>query len=373
MCYDITRERTKTMKTWQKIILIILAIFLIIGFFAFDSFYIAPQRIVTRRSDISNVKIPEQLDDVQILFFADLDYGTFVNERRLRKLIDHINGLSADIIIFGGDIYDPDAVPNENDNELISRMLKEIKAPLGKFAVLGDSDTRDEETASAMVSLLDAGDFEVLRNQSINLHNSGSQSITLVGLENGLGGFNAEAAYANVSHTGFVLSVCHTPDSALQVPQDLTDYFLAAHSHGGQAWYFFGSLYSQPMAETFMRGKQMINESFILDISSGFGTRQRDVRFLANSEVAVYTLYSKSLPEPDPALQAQTPEEETEVPADNEPPSDENSDVWSEAYSESETFQYNGSEEAPAEEAPVEEAPAEEPPAEEPPAEENGE
>ena len=34
-------------------------------------------------------------------------------------------------------------------------------------------------------------DFEVLRNRSVNIHNSGSQSVTLVGLENGLAGCQA--------------------------------------------------------------------------------------------------------------------------------------------------------------------------------------
>ncbi len=354
------------MKTWQKIIAILIAILLIIGYFAFDSFYIAPQRIVTRRVSLSDERIPEQLDEVQILFFADLDYGTFVDEKRLSSLIDRINGLAVDCVIFGGDIYDTDALPNENDNELISRYLKQIRAPLGKFAVLGDSDTRDEETANAMVTLLNNGDFEVLRNRSINIHNGGSQSITLVGLENGLAGFNAEEAYSSVSHSSYVISVCHTPDSALNVPADLTDYFLAAHSHGGQVWYLFGTLYDQPMAEHFQRGKAMVADSFMIDVSSGFGTRQMDVRFLTNSEVAVYSLHNKVIaPEPTQLDTVPAPEGESEEQPANEPPADEESDTFSEAYSESETYDTSGSEEAPAE-APAEEAPAEETPAEQP-------
>lgn len=354
------------MKTWQKIIAILIAILLIVGYFAFDSFYIAPRRIVTRRVSLSDERIPEQLDEVQILFFADLDYGTFVDEQRLSSLIERINGLAVDCVIFGGDIYDTDAVPNENDNELISRYLKQIKAPLGKFAVLGDSDTRDEETASAMVTLLNNGDFEVLRNRSINLHNGGSQSITLVGLENGLAGFNAEEAYASVSHSTYVISVCHTPDSALNVPADLTDYFLTAHSHGGQVWYLFGTLYDQPLAEHYLRGRSMVADSFMVDVSSGFGTRQKDVRFLANCEVAVYSLHNVVIaPEPTQLDTVPAPEGESEEQPANEPPADEESDTFSEAYSESETYDTSGSEEAPAE-APAEEAPAEETPAEQP-------
>ena len=350
------------MKTWEKILAIITAILLIAAFFVFDSFYIAPQRITTRRTDITDERIPPQMDGVQILFFADLDYGTFVNDKRVQKLVDHINSLSPDVVIFGGDIYDTDAVPNENSNELLSSMLRQIKAPLGKFAVLGDSDTRDEETAGSMITLLNAGGFEVLRNKSITLHNTGSQYITLTGLDNGLDGFDAEAGYSEVSRSSYVMTICHTPDSALQVPSDLTDYFLAAHSHGGQVWYFFGSLYTQPMAEYYMRGKHKVDDSFILDISSGTGTRQQDVRFLSNSEVAVYTLHSLSVVEEEHELQSEAPEEsEEDQTEDNAPPSDEETDIFSEAYGESDTFEYNGGEETPQEEPeePQEEAPAE--------------
>lgn len=368
----ILREREKKdMKTWQKVLIIILSLCLIAGYFAFDAFFIAPRRITTRRTDITNVKIPNQLDEVQILFFADLDYGTYVDEARAQKLIDHINNLAPDIVIFGGDLYDTDAVPNENENEQISRLFRQIKAPLGKFAVLGDSDARNEETAAAMVQVLNNGDFEVLRNQSINLHNTGSQSITLVGLDSGLSGFNAEQAYSTVSHTAYVIAVCHTPDSALNVPADLTDYFLAAHSHAGQVWYLFGSLYEQPLAEQFFRGRQNINNEFFLDITSGFGTRMYDVRFLTNCEVAVYTLHNLVIQE-EVKLETEAPAQEpAEEPAENEPPAEEENDVWSEAYDESETFEYYGGEET-TEEVPVEEPseqPAEEPAAEEAPAE----
>ena len=342
------------MKTWQKILAIIVAICLITGFFAFDSFYIAPTRIVTRRVSLRAEKIPDQLDGVQILYFADLDYGTFVDEKRLNKLIDHINNLSPDVVIFGGDVYATDAVPNENSNELISRWLREIRAPLGKFAVLGDSDTRDEETANAIVNLLDNGDFEVLRNRSVNIHNSGSQSVTLVGLENGLAGFNAEEAYSTVSHDTYVIAVCHTPDSVLQVPQDLTDYFLAAHSHGGQVWYLFGTLYQEPLAEQYLRGRQPVAGSFTLDITSGFGTRKKDVRFLANCEVAVYSLHNLVItPEEAPLETVPAPEEtpSEEVP-DNQPPADAESDTFSEAYSDGETFDLNGQEDTESVEEP---------------------
>ena len=122
------------MKTWQKVLIIILSLCLIAGYFAFDAFFIAPRRITTRRTDITNVKIPNQLDDVQILFFADLDYGTYVDEARAQKLIDHINNLAPDIVIFGGDLYDTEqnwyALTDSRPDDYVTRWLDTVQCPV---------------------------------------------------------------------------------------------------------------------------------------------------------------------------------------------------------------------------------------------------
>lgn len=280
------------MKVIYKILIVLALIVGIVGALTYDAFYSAPTRYTVRYETLTSAAIPEQMDGISILFFSDLDYNKFMNEERLEKLVHTINGLSPDIVIFGGDIFDqdPNIITNETREEVI-RHFKDITAPLGKFAVLGDLDEADNSMRTFIRYILYESDFEVLENKSVSLRNEGSQAIYLVGLENELTGYlNVSQAFANVSRNAYTIAVCHTPDTADDVPSDTTKYFLAGHSHGGQANWYFGSLYTPPGAMNYLMGKHTIDGAFTLDITNGVGTTIQDVRFLSSAEVVLYRL-----------------------------------------------------------------------------------
>jgi predicted MPP superfamily phosphohydrolase len=284
------------MKTVQKIILVAVMLIMIIGALTYDAFYSAPSRFTVRHETLSSIYIPEQMNDINILFFSDLDYGTFMDEARLNKLVDTINELSPDVVIFGGDMFDQAADVPHDMVFTVAAALGSIQAPLGKFAVFGDFDYRTDEIHSDVQEVLWDSSFEILENTSVMIRNHGSQYVTLVGLDNGLNGTqDINTAYAAVSRTAYTITICHTPDSVSQVPADITKYFLAGHSLGGQVYYGFGSMYAPPMAVEYQRGKHTISGTFTLDISSGVGTTGEDVRFLSNAEVVLYRLQHKSI------------------------------------------------------------------------------
>ena len=279
------------MKKITKVLGIIVIILFLVIFLLVDSFFVAPARFVTRKETITDEKIPEQLNNMNILFFSDLKYGIFMDEDRLNKLVETINNSGADVVIFGGDIYGDDVMVTEEDNSIISTAFSNIKAKYGKFAVYGDIDDSSEVMKNAVNQIYSASDFEVMQNTSYQIHKNGSQFITLVGLDNGVDGIkDISGAYANVSQNSYVFAVCHTPDTANEVPTDLTDYFLAGHSLGGQANFFFSSMYEPTYAVKYLRGIHTIDNAFTLDITNGTGTVKQDVRFLQPAEVVVYTL-----------------------------------------------------------------------------------
>lgn len=276
---------------YTKLMIVLVLIILLIGVLALDAYQLAPRRYTIRRETLSSTEIQDQMDGLQIVYFSDLDYGLFMDEKRLNNLITKINGISCDIVLFGGDLFDESVSPTSAQIEKVQTALSSIQAPLGKFAVLGDMDAKDENRYNQMKQILNKGDFEVLSNQSITLHNTGSQGIRVVGIENGLNGNqDIEQAFSKVNQEMYTIALCHTPDSAGLLPTDLTDYFLAAHSHGGQAYLFFDSLYKPAMATDFLRGKHLIGNAFTLDITNGVGTTIKDVRFNANAEIVLYQL-----------------------------------------------------------------------------------
>ncbi len=279
------------MKKTTKILGIIVIILALVAFLLIDSFFVAPTRFTKRTETISSEKIPEQLDNMNIVFFSDLKYGTYMNEERLNKLVETVNNSGADVIIFGGDIYGDDVTVTDAMNGVISQAFSKMNAKYGKFAVYGDIDDSSDVMKTAVNSIYSSSNFEVIQNTSFQIHKNGSQFITLVGIDNGVDGIqDISGAYANVSQNSYVFTICHTPDTANDVPTDLTDYFLAGHSLGGQANLIFSSLYEPACAVQYLRGTHTISDKFTLDITNGTGTVKQDVRFLQPAEIVVYTL-----------------------------------------------------------------------------------
>ena len=263
----------------------------ITAFLLIDSFFVAPARFITRHVTIDNEQIPEQLDNMNILFFSDLKYGIYMNEERLNKLVDTINASGADVVLFGGDIYGDSVTVDDHSTSLITKAFSNIQAKYGKFAVYGDIDGASDVMKSTVNAIYDASDFEVIQNTSFQIHKNGSQFITVVGLDNGIDGTkDIDGAYSNVSKDSYVMTLCHTPDTVNEVPKDLTDYFLAGHSLGGQANFIFTSFYEPDYATQYLRGKHLIDNTFTLDITNGTGTVNQDVRLFTPAEVVVYTL-----------------------------------------------------------------------------------
>ena len=263
----------------------------ITAFLLIDSFFVAPDRFITRHVTIDDEQIPEQLDNMNILFFSDLKYGIYMNEERLNKLVDTINASGADVVLFGGDIYGDSVTVDDHSTSIITKAFSNIQAKYGKFAVYGDIDGASDVMKSTVNAIYDASDFEVIQNTSFQIHKNGSQFITVVGLDNGIDGTkDIDGAYSNVSKDSYVMTLCHTPDTVNEVPKDLTDYFLAGHSLGGQANFIFTSFYEPACATQYLRGKHLIDNTFTLDITNGTGTVNQDVRLFTPAEVVVYTL-----------------------------------------------------------------------------------
>ena len=279
------------MKITTKILIVIALILGLCSYLVVDVYKFAPKRYSTRTVELSSTDIPDALNGMNILFFSDLDYGTFMNEDRLNSLVSKINDLAPDVIIFGGDLYDTDAQASDDANAILTNAFTSLKATYGKYAVYGDSDDRSTDMINTVNTIYKAADVEVLNNKSVSLHKQTSGSITLAGIDNSVNGKpDIDTVYSTVSRDSYVMTVCHTPDTALSVPADITNYFLAGHSHGGQVYYFFGALYQPDGAKEYLRGTHTINDTFTLDITNGVGTTKKDVRFLADAEVVMYQL-----------------------------------------------------------------------------------
>ncbi|MDE6323046.1 MAG: metallophosphoesterase [Paramuribaculum sp.] len=147
-------------------------------------------RIQIREFDIPVENLPEAFDGMRIVQFSDLHTGTFGTDTAfVSQLVDRINSLNGDVIVFTGDIV------NRHSQELVYHLapLSRLDAPHGVYSIMGNHDYGDysvwpsEEAKAEDVAKLEAMQrsigWKLLLNESDCLYADGD-SIVIIGVEN---------------------------------------------------------------------------------------------------------------------------------------------------------------------------------------------
>lgn len=280
----------------EKIVTIIFVFLIIAAMITgliFYGLYVNPDKIVIKNYTISNTNIPTDFDDVSIAYVSDINYGEFSDLDDYKKLIDKINKTHADVVLFGGDLFH-DSKKALNDPKIkneIQKGLNDIKAPLGKFYVLGDQD-KDDETA--INNMFYNANFENLTNANTKLYNHTNNGINLVGIDTLVKGkADFQDAFKDVDSKQFTVVFTHTPDIANNLKPKDFDLLLGGHSHGKQINLPFININKVKKGATDYQSGIHHKENSEICVSNGVSTTETDVRLFSNNEIIVYTLHHK--------------------------------------------------------------------------------
>ena len=198
--------------------------------------------------------LPEEFDGFTITQISDIHSGSFDNKKKLEYGIDLINQQNSDIILFTGDLV------NNHSKEMEPWIdtFKKLKAPMGKYSILGNHDYGDymawpntEAKAANLQRLFQIQEelgFKLLRNESVQLKKlalSGVEgaeaSIDLIGVENWGKGFaqygDLAKAAANLSAQSFKILMSHDPSHFDEEVKSFAHHIhltLSGHTHGMQ-------------------------------------------------------------------------------------------------------------------------------------------
>jgi predicted MPP superfamily phosphohydrolase len=265
---------------------------LAIALIASELFYFSIRRFEILVQEIVWDKTHEDLNDLRIVFISDLHFGFSMNEDQFNDVINWVNKLDADILLFGGDLFDHPAtlLPDQSMQQLVSNGLSRMNASIAKIAVLGNHDHESILTATMTSQVLQDGGFNVLVNQMQRLE-IGLGALQIVGIDSGiLGKPNIERSLALVNEEELVIVLTHTPDTASRLPSQKVDWQLSGHSHGGQiALPWIGPIVTQPDAREFTHGTYDVN-NIRLDVTNGLGTTGVKARFFANPSIHLFIL-----------------------------------------------------------------------------------
>lgn len=94
-------------------------------------------------NEIEASTIPKEFHNKKILQFSDVHLGPEFTLKQLENLVEKMNALRPDVVVFTGDLIDKFG-SYKAEREEAKGILQKIHAPLGKYAVFGNHDRGGE-------------------------------------------------------------------------------------------------------------------------------------------------------------------------------------------------------------------------------------
>jgi len=205
---------------------------------AIDRHGYGPEWIEVVQIEMQLKNLPEKFRGKRIVHISDLHYSRTVSGRYLRRCVERINQLKADIVLLTGDYitYDVNGRFRDKAVELVGR----IENKFGMYACLGNHDygtwgksrSKHRGLLNEMIEGMEDGGVNVLRNDSTALQ-IGRDELWLVGLGDiWAGDFEPERAFKNVPDNEAVITLLHNPEGVKLLHDYPADAVMSGHTHG---------------------------------------------------------------------------------------------------------------------------------------------
>lgn len=279
------------MKTYLKVAAFILFVMVVVYLYAR---IIEPNLLNINYENITTNLISKKCDKIKILQFSDTHLSDYFSIEDLKRVVDKINGENPDIVIFTGDLIDHYNNYNyKGDIDHIWETLKQIKAPLGKYAVYGNHDYGGGGEAIYR-KIMDKSGFTTLVNSNIMLK---EYNLNIIGMDDSIfGKIDKDKLISCIDNNFYNVVISHEPDIIDFLLEYNIDLFLSGHSHGGQVNIpIISKNILPPLGEKYVRGLYKFENArnTVLYVNVGIGTSQVPFRFMAVPEMAIFTLRYK--------------------------------------------------------------------------------
>lgn len=255
--------------------------------------WIEPNRLIVNTTTIAVPQWPTGFQQFKVVALSDLHVGApYITLDKLREVVRRTNEQQPDLIVLLGDYVIQDIVGGTfTEPEVFVEILKELRAPHGVYAVLGNHDLW---FGSAQVRrAFERVGIRVLTNEAVRLERQG-QTLWLAGLGDVFSRQHDLAqTLRSVTTSDPILAITHTPDIFLLLPPQFI-LTLAGHTHGGQVnlpWLGrrvvpsdYGEKYAIGFVEEGTRR---------LFVTPGIGTSILPLRFRVPPEISVVTITAK--------------------------------------------------------------------------------
>lgn len=293
----------------------------IICLFMWWGVFFTRNEIVVEKVDVVSPRLPQAFDGYRIVQFSDAHVGTWGRDTSfVSKLVDEINSLKPDLIVFTGDIVNRET----SEMEPFLGVLSGLKAPDGVYSVLGNHDYGDymdwdfpseRDANNALMGIWQKQVGWKLMNNRRDFITHDGDSIVLIGVENwGEPPFrqygklsdayplSRDSVY-NLNDSRFKVLLSHNPEHWNREVSKISnvDLTLAGHTHAMQMVFrIFGyewspSKWRYPQWKGLYERENQEGDTTRLYVNIGCGEVGIPARFgVAYPEITELTLHSVS-------------------------------------------------------------------------------
>ena len=238
--------------------------------------YSLPEKVFNENKiDLVDVNINinnlgREFHNFRILNLCDIHLGQWINEDYLNDLVDYVNQLNYDLITLTGDYI---SYSLDEYIDYLKKAFKNLKAPMGKFGVLGNHD--HWASSEQFREIFKYADIVDLSN-NVTLLEKGSDKLNLCGVDS-------------------CTVCCDNLDKVISKLDKnyLFDFQISGHSHGGQFIIpkFETTPFRGPNSTKYPVGLYKIG-NMLQYTSKGLGTNSFRIRINCDPEITIFTLKS---------------------------------------------------------------------------------
>ncbi len=241
-------------------------------------------RLQVTEREVVIPRLPPAWDGLSILHFSDAHFIGTVGRPYFERVMEHAQGLSADMICFTGDLLD-----NMELRSWLPETLGKLHAPLGRFYILGNHDWQLE-----MDAIREAVNQLGWRDVSTTGHliERDGHVMYLAGSE--FPWIDRHPTFDNVPETALRILLSHIPDNIARARRDRVDLMLSGHNHGGQIRLpIIGPVYSPSRFGCYYAEGLFYEAPTLLHVSRGLAGRH-PLRYGCPPEITKLILRSDS-------------------------------------------------------------------------------
>lgn len=231
--------------------------------------------------EVSIDKKVEKMQELNVVMLSDVHLGYIVDKDRLKKIVNKINHLGPDIVVFAGDTIDHDIIPVVNQK--MYEEFQMIESKYGVYHIHGNHEYYGGELKK-IEDELEKGNIKVLKDEAVLIEDS----FYLVGREDvalaRMGDIEREKLDVIMEDVNYELPIIlldHQPAVLNDAMENKVDLQFSGHTHRGQ--FFPIGLVTAKIFEKDYGYYKKGETNYI--ISSGVGTWGPPIRLMTQSEI----------------------------------------------------------------------------------------